>query len=802
MNMSMKSSVLLASALGTMLGLAGPAWSQQASDARAEATASDVIVVTARKREEKLIDVPVAVTALGRSTMELADISNPVELSAFTPGLDFQQAAQGTDGGGSNPNITFRGIRQQLSSQANQVGAIFWDGSFMGAGSGILPIEDLQRVEVIKGPQTAYFGRNTFAGAINYIPQAAGDEFSVNGELLYSPSDQDSFKVAVAGSIPMGPRANLRLNFVRSRQGADFTFRDGTPLNQQDKTAFGGVLTLEPVDDLNLRFSGYYADAKDTFLNISIDSTVPAGQCNRVFTGEYINPASGVRTPFTRDFSKLTYGTFCGAFPRGTNANMITPQAQVPTAANTVGGDTRGSTQGNALLAGYGFLPDMPDGFGGHHRTWRAQMNGDYTIGEHMLSWIASHSKFGSSYSFDQNFGLATSPLLLPRGFQTWIAETYLEGRISSPRDKRLRYMVGTTYFKSLYRNGGTGSVLNINFENSKSLSFFGALDFDITDTLTISGEGRYTDDELYVLLNGNPTLPTNNSSVTFQQRNGFKKFMPRVILSYQPTDRTNIYASWSKSALIGEQTNAAVVSALDPQLIPDPRAVGDFTPPQQNTSYELGWKQQFDNASFSVALFHMRWKNQVFRTTVLAGVQTTTYAAPGESKYTGVEFEGTYRPTSWLDLGGGLVYVDPKLVSYASRSSFEFSVLGSGSLSVVSDGYMPKGVSRWSGNFNATVRGDIADRAAYARVDVLYRGGFYAENLEFNRIAGAVRLNARAGIEAVDGITVEVYGKNLTDVRQLDPISFTTTGVGANRKIFAPPTIAREIGVRALFNF
>ena len=111
------------------------------------AITSGDIIVTARKRDERLIDVPVAVTAFGQEALENADITSPVELSDYTPGLDFQQAGAGTDGGGSNPNVTFRGIRQQLSTTSNQVGAIFWNGSFMGAGAGILPIETLSALK-------------------------------------------------------------------------------------------------------------------------------------------------------------------------------------------------------------------------------------------------------------------------------------------------------------------------------------------------------------------------------------------------------------------------------------------------------------------------------------------------------------------------------------------------------------------------------------------------------------------------------------------------------------------------------
>ncbi|WP_230293619.1 TonB-dependent receptor [Croceicoccus sp. Ery5] len=804
-NSNAKSKALAAaSVLGLVMGAAAPAYAQdaEAADEQAGTASAGDIIVTARAREEKLIDIPVAVSAFSQESLQQADIANPVELSNYVPGLDFQQAAAGTDSPGSNPNITFRGIRQQLSSASNQVGAIFYDGSFLGAGAGILTLEDLERVEVIKGPQTAYFGRNTFAGAVNYIPAQASDYTEMNGELMYSPSDDDSFKIALAAGTPLGDRAGLRFNFVRARSGGDFEYGDGEALNRQDKTQVGATFTVEPVDNLNLKFSGYYVDATDTYLNVSIDSTVPAGECDRTVSGEYINTATGERTPFTTDLSQLPYGSFCGHFPEGKDSNILTPISLYPTAENSVGGDPSASYEGNALMDGLSLLPDMPGRFGGHHKTWRGQMNGDYTFDSgHSVSWIASRTMFGSSYSFDQYFGLSADGSVLPRGYQTWIKETYAEARFASPQEQAFRYMFGATHYKQDYRNGATGPVLTVNFQDTKSFSLFGAVDLDLTDTLTISGEGRWVHDKLFVDINGDPTLPTDSPSVTYQSGNSMKKFMPRAIVTWKPALDTTIYASWSRSALIGEQTNAAVVHGLDPELIPDPDAFGDFTPPQTNTSYELGWKQQLDWATFSLAGFYMKWDNQVFRTTVLAGTQTTSYALPGASEYKGIEFEGFATPTDWLNIGAGLLWVDAELLDYAARSSFESAVLGSGTLAVVSDGYRPKGVSEWSGNLNLTVHGDVAGHESYVRSDFLYRGSFYAENQEFNKIDGALKINLRAGTDLAEGLTFELYGKNITDNRQLDPIAFTTSGPNG-RKIFTPPTIARELGARLMFNF
>ncbi|MDX2221738.1 MAG: TonB-dependent receptor [Rhodospirillaceae bacterium] len=767
----------------------------------AQSAPVDEIVVTARKREESLLEVPVSVSALSQGQLDNADIDNPIDLSDFVPGLDFDAANAGTDGRGSNPNITFRGIRQQLGTPSTQVGAIFWDGSYMGGGGAIVPLDDLQRVEVIKGPQTAYFGRNTFSGAINYIPRTAGEEFAGDAELSYSPSDFDSYKVSVAAGAPFSERAGARASVTYKKEGGDFAFGDGEPLNENKSLAFSGVLNVEPIESLRLRFSGYFVDTKDTYVNVSIAATVPAGQCNRTFTGQYINVATGVRTPFTRDFSRLTFAEFCGRFPRGDN--IVTPRARVPTAANSIGGDVSAAFNENVRMAKYGGLPDLRDGFGGANQAKRFQINGDYDIpGDHVLSVIASRAVTGSSLAFDQNFGLATSPLLLPRGFQTWIREAYYEARVTSPQDQDLRYMLGLTDYSQKYRNATTGNLPNINFENNASFSIFAAADYDFTDQLTLSLEARWTDDKAFVILNGNPNLPLPNTTVTANSANSFNKFIPRVILTYKPTDATTIYGSFSESALIGLQTNARVVSGLDPVLIPNPNIFGDFTPPQKNTAYELGWKQQWESASLTVAAFHMKWINQIFQTTVLAGVQTTQLALPGSSKYKGIEAEANANVTEWLDLQAGVTYVDGKLTSYAARSTFESVVLGSGSLAVVSDGYRPRGAVEWTGNLSATVHGDLMDRAWYIRGDALYEGGRYADNEEFNLDPGATRYNLRGGIDLVDGVRGELYANNITNLKRLPAIAFTTTGVGANRKIFTGPPTLREVGVRFLADF
>ncbi len=763
------------------------------------------IIVTARKRDENLIEVPVSVAAFSTEQLRNAGIDNPQDLAKYVPGVDFQNAASGVDGRGSNPDIRIRGVFQQLATPSTQVGAIFYDGSYMGAGAALVPIDDLQRVEVIKGPQTAYFGRNTFSGAINYIPNVPGDKYAGKAEVMYSPTDDDSWKVAVSGGGPLTDKVGMRLSGTWKRDGGDYRYGDGTPLARYNSKALSGVVTVNPVDSVRLKISGYYVNADDTYVNAGVNWTVGPGQCRKTFTGNYINTATGVKTPFTRDLSTLTQGEFCGTFPRG--GNIITPAVRIPTPATSTGGTLNlpAATTSNINMAKYldSGLPNMPGAFGGEYNAYRYQLSGEIDLpGEHLISFIASRAVTGSSVAFDNNFGIAVGNLVFPRGNQTWVREAYYEARISSPQKQRFRYMLGVTDYTQHYRNGQTGTVLNVNFENNGSTAVFGSLDFDILENLTASAEGRYTKDDSFVRINGDPTLPAGNITVTRNASNSFKKFIPRAILTYKPWDRGSIYASWSRSALIGSQTNARVVSGLDPVLVPNPAIFGDFTAPQQNTAYELGWKQQYDKFAFTAALYYMSWKNQVFQTTVLAGAATTQLSLSGESKYKGIDVSVFADPTSWLSLTGGFNYVDAQLVRFASRSSFESVILNSGSLAVVSDGYRPRGVPAITGNLGVTVHGELANENAwYVRTDVLYTGDLYGDNEEFNRDPGAATVNLRAGVDLRKGLTLEVFSTNLLNLKRLPPIAFTTPGIGG-RKIFTPVPKLRDVGMRLLAEF
>ncbi len=133
------------------------------------------IVVTARKREENLLEVPFAISAFSEQDLQKADLKDLTDLSKFTPGLTFEnQAVNRADRG--SPNIIIRGINPGGGFTASSDPALLFVDGAPVFGAEVGSFVDIERVEVLRGPQTAYFGRNTFSGAVNLVTKDPGNE--------------------------------------------------------------------------------------------------------------------------------------------------------------------------------------------------------------------------------------------------------------------------------------------------------------------------------------------------------------------------------------------------------------------------------------------------------------------------------------------------------------------------------------------------------------------------------------------------------------------------------------------------
>ncbi len=164
---------------------------QQAPESRISNDLPDAIIVTARKREKSLLDTPIAISVFSSENIKDAGYENLGDITKASPGVfleSFNLTAARVD---STPR--FRGIFLASGDRLQQTASVFVDGIFVSGSADSLDLADLQRVEIIKGPQSALFGRNTFAGAINYVTKDPA--YDLGGEISVLAATRDEYKL-------------------------------------------------------------------------------------------------------------------------------------------------------------------------------------------------------------------------------------------------------------------------------------------------------------------------------------------------------------------------------------------------------------------------------------------------------------------------------------------------------------------------------------------------------------------------------------------------------------------------------
>lgn len=242
---------LLASAA---LGLAAMPGVALAQDATTAEEGNDEIVVTARKREERLQDVPIAVTAVTAETLEREQINSVREIAQFTPGLNITTDAVG------RAFLSIRGVGTTLIDTVQPGVGIFVDGIYQTNTSYLNnPVTDVERIEVLRGPQGTLFGNNTLGGAINVVTRAPTDDFA--GRFSASYADPDNYQT-VAASIS-GP---LIEGVLRGRIAGSYHSHDGFSTNTLaggdarpiENQSVNGTLVWDAPQNAEITLNAYY----------------------------------------------------------------------------------------------------------------------------------------------------------------------------------------------------------------------------------------------------------------------------------------------------------------------------------------------------------------------------------------------------------------------------------------------------------------------------------------------------------------------------------------------------------------
>lgn len=243
-------------------GAPTPTQAQSDSNTAADATDQNAadIVVTARRREETLLDVPIAVTAFTGAQLEDSGALDVTDLSNVTPNVTLETSR------GTNSTLTafIRGVGQQDPVAGFEAGVgIYLDDVYLNRPqAAVLDIYDVERIEILRGPQGTLYGRNTIGGAVKYVTRRLGDEATLRVRGTYGTYDQADG--VISGSLPIG-NGVVRIGGAAarlSRGGFGDNLTTGQDNYNKNIWAARATVQVEPSSSLFIRLSGDYTDDK------------------------------------------------------------------------------------------------------------------------------------------------------------------------------------------------------------------------------------------------------------------------------------------------------------------------------------------------------------------------------------------------------------------------------------------------------------------------------------------------------------------------------------------------------------
>jgi iron complex outermembrane receptor protein len=759
--------------------IAMPTFAQDAASVGDEPVAQDQtagdgdIVVTARRREENLLDVPIAVTAYSGEALEQSGAIDITDISDTTPNVTIENS-RATN---STLSAFIRGVGQQDPVGGFEAGVgIYLDDVYLNRPqAAVLDIYDVERIEVLRGPQGTLYGRNTIGGAIKYVTRRLPDDVEVKLRATYGSYDQADGVVSL--SAPIGDLFKVGVSGARlSRGGFGDNINLGIENYNKDVWAGRGSIEFETPD-------------KRLFIRISGD-----------YTKDESNPRNGHR---------LIPGFFSGAPVLGdvydTRAGLNSPKQDIEAygLAMNVTAELSDALTLRSISA------------------WRK----DKTFGPIDFDALPTVDVDVPGIYFNEQISQEFQLLYESERLHGLLGFYYLDAEALTQFDVLL---ATTGPLIGLPESAGFGQFTSGDVRTD-TWSFFGDFTFDVTDWLSVSAGGRYTRDNRQSTIFkanriGGASPPLGGSAVNlgapitdFRGDASFNKFTPRASISIKPTEELMVYAAYSKGFKGGgfdPRGSANVTPNTDGVAGPPSYAeIYDFFlfEPETVDSYEVGVKGSLFDRAFTYALtgFYADYTNVQIPGSVgvdangdgifegFAGVTTNA----GKARFKGLEAEAFARlfrdfagAGSQVTLAGTLGYIDAEYKEYqviiggvetnvapfrGIQNTPEFTASGTlGARVPVAGGDLTPSitVSHRSSTQQFEIANPYLDQPAYTLVDagITYR---WAE----------------------DRFSIGVYGKNLTDERYITSgypfiVTNPTTGVPVLTPAGNPtPALGRE---------
>jgi iron complex outermembrane receptor protein len=806
--------------------------------APADGESSADVIVTARRTEERLQDVPISITVFSQQQIASRNIVNAGDLATYTPSLSVNP-----NYGTEYTSFAIRGFVQDPQT-APTVGVYFGDvvvprggaqSTQSGDGAGPGSLFDLQNVQVLKGPQGTLQGRNTTGGAVLLVPQKPTSKFEGYLEGGYGNYDMKRLQGVI--NIPLGENARLRI-------GGDYMSRDGylkndsgvgpTRFNDVNYYALRASLVVDLTPDL------------ENYSIVSYTNSDTAGSTKKMIgcvpTSTFFN--LGCKAQIDREAGTDFY-TLQSAVPDAKSQleqwqviNTTTWRASDNLTLKNIASYGQLTTFQRSSLFGtdwrFGIpalgIPVQQFGFTLINPAPGFKSADQYTMTEE----FQIQGKLGDRFTYQAGAYLEVSQALGPNGFRS---QTLIP--CSSPDSLNCTDVYGIAFsagsppapFANTIRVGSNS--LTLGTMSYHDVGFYGQASYALTDKLKLTGGIRYTEDRnnastTRVSYNFNPLPPftgaplarcTDNLAILYTGDNCLsvreqKSSAPTWLIDvdYKPTDDLLIYAKWSRGYRAG---------GINPQ---SPTSFRTFQQ-EKVDAYEGGVKATLRGAvqgTINVAAFYNDFSNQQLQAGFFAapGAPVSSTAGPvnaGKSRIYGAEVDSSISPFHgfWIDASYAyvnasvrqitpIVNTDPNYtVSYQIKPGDPLLLTPRNKFSITARYTLPLSQDIGQITFGATVSHSDSYESTYAYLHTpvnFYFNSTTQSNRDLGRIPGVTLLNLNVDWKNVGGLPVDaaIFATNVTN-KQYYTYTAGLGGAGFESANIGEP---RLYGIRLRYHF
>jgi len=766
------------------------------------------VIVMATKREQTLQEVPIAVSVVTSEVLEQAHITDMIQLQTLVPSLVVRQLQ--TTG---NTNFVIRGFGNGANNPGIEPSVgVFIDGVYRSrSAAAIADLPNLERIEVLRGPQSTLFGKNASAGVINIVTAAPNmNEFGGSGEFTYGNYDQVILKGDISGPISDTVGFSLAVNGNR-RDGYFKNLENDSDINERDRWGVRGQLLWLPSDDTTLRLIADYDEIDEKCCGVANLVAGPTSPAIFAVGGRFVPEDA---------FARENYYDF-------DPTNHI-------------------ENKGVSLQADFNFSNDLLLTSITAYREMSRLEDADVDFTSAAL--VSTNSGDTEIETFTQEFRLSQSTDKLD-----WMLGAYYFDE-SIAHDNELKYDGAMRPYADVLSGGGVSfleqTMIGLGLlppsasflaagqgefqqagQDDRTISLFGQLDWHVTDRLTLTGGLNYTKVKKDVFIQQSNTdifsaldMVQVGFAAGFYQLTGLPpsfeniianpgpaaianalstvpctpetgpacnpvlalkpiQFMPPFVdfpnvvepgesddsdttwtlrAAFQASDNINLYAS-AGTGFKATSWNLSRDSRPFPEDIPALDAAGltvnNLTPgtryagPEEATVYELGFKGNWSAGMLNVAVFDQEIKG--FQSNIFTGTGFVL-ANAGKQSTTGIEVDSMLLATEDLKLTLSATWLDPKYDSFPGAEGVEGPVDLSGT--------SVPGVHKFSMNTSATWYFDIGSASGFIRGEYIYTDRVpVVENVSGDVASRGVSMfNASLGLGWSNGFDLMFWGRNL----------------------------------------